>query len=126
MAENITSTLCFSLVLCLLPLRRGERLQLQAGLVDVKNREAEKGVPHLIRATQARTATSDGGLSGTADDSPLPQPLFVQTHTLKSKSASEKFLCSAGDRNCVVTTMMLQKANINAVGRLNEVAAKNR
>lgn len=50
------------------------------------------------------------GLSEMAND---PPP--VQTHTLKSKSASEKFLCSAGDRNCVVTTMMLQKANINAV-----------
>lgn len=33
----------------------------------------------------------------------------LQRHTLKSKSASEKFLCNAGDRYCVVATMTLQK-----------------
>lgn len=37
------------------------------------------------------------------------QPATAHTPTLKSKSPSEKFLCSAGDRNCVVTTMILQK-----------------
>lgn len=50
-----TPTPHFSLVLYLLPLGRGERLQLQAGLVDVQNSQAEKGVPHLIQATRART-----------------------------------------------------------------------
>lgn len=53
MTKDTICRLCFSLVLDLLPLSRGERLQLQAGLVDVQNREAEKGVPHLTRATQA-------------------------------------------------------------------------
>lgn len=30
-----------------LPFSWAERLQLEAGLVDVQNREAEEGVPHL-------------------------------------------------------------------------------
>lgn len=39
--------LAFLLVEDFLPLSRAERLQLQAGLVDVQYGEAEKGVPHL-------------------------------------------------------------------------------
>lgn len=52
----------------------------------------------------------------------------VQTPTLKSKSASEKFLCNAGDRNCVVTTMMLQKnrANINICSSQSKAVDRNR
>lgn len=37
----------FLLVKDFLSLRRTDRLQLQAGLVDVQHSEAEKGVPHL-------------------------------------------------------------------------------
>lgn len=37
----------FLLVKDFLSLRRTDRLQLQAGLVDVQYSEAEKGVPHL-------------------------------------------------------------------------------
>ena len=35
--------------------------------------------------------------------------LLLSTHTLKSKSTSEKFLCNAGDRYWVVATMTLEK-----------------
>lgn len=51
---------------------------------------------------------------------------FFLIRTLKSKSASEKFLCSAGDKNCVVTTMILQNAKHYTVSLQNKVAAKNR
>lgn len=51
---------------------------------------------------------------------------FFLIRTLKSKSASEKFLCSPGDKNCVVTTMILQNAKHYTVSLQNKVAAKNR
>lgn len=34
-----------------LPLGLGQGLQLQTGLVDVQDRQAEEGIPHLVQRT---------------------------------------------------------------------------